>query len=200
MRELVIATHNPHKTAEFRELLQGQFIVSDLSAWNISAPDETGSTFRENALLKALAASRVLPTNLWVLADDSGLEVEALGGAPGIHSARYAGVHGNDQANRTKLLRELNKAGRERRSARFVCALALVAAGNLKAEFEGTVEGRIALVETGRRGFGYDSLFIPAPHEQTFAALSSALKQTLSHRARAVTALLHSLANEHLSV
>ena len=146
-------------------------------------------SFEENAKLKALAASRQLPA--LVIADDSGLEVEALGGAPGIYSARYAGANATDRDKIDKLLRELARlrAKGDERRARFRCAVALARNGDLLETFEGIVEGRIADEARGGSGFGYDPIFIPEGFEQTFGELPTELKNTISHRAKAIRAL-----------
>ena len=185
MRRLLIATKNAHKTAEIRAILGNGWDVSDLNAHpEVAAPEETGATFAENAAIKALAASRLF--HGLVLADDSGLEVDALAGAPGVRSARYAGAQATDAGNRAKLLRELATTRGKARSARFRCALALAEAGTVRATFDGAVEGVIINAERGEGGFGYDALFVPADHCETFAQLPVAAKNQLSHRARAL--------------
>ncbi len=186
MRRILIATKNAHKTAEIRAILGAGWDVSDLAALaEIPAPEETGATFEENARIKAEAASLVFPG--LVLSDDSGLEVDALGGDPGVQSALYAGVHGDDAANRARLKRELPASGSaEPWSARFRCVMALAEGGRTVATFDGRVEGRVIAAEQGAGGFGYDALFIPEGHGQTFAELSGGVKNQLSHRARAL--------------
>jgi XTP/dITP diphosphohydrolase len=182
---LLIATKNSHKTAEFAAMLPG-WEVSDLNAHlDIAAPEETAATFAGNAAIKALAASARFDG--LVLADDSGLEVDALRGAPGVRSARYAGANATDADNRAKLLHELNATGArgKDRTARFRCALAVAESGMICATFDGTVEGVIIHAERGEGGFGYDALFIPDGHCETFAQLSATVKNDLSHRARA---------------
>lgn len=192
MIPLLLATHNLHKTAEVRAILGPGFEVTDLTAWpGALEPEETGLTFSENAALKALAASPLVGPEAWVLADDSGLEVDALGGAPGVWSARYSGQQGDNAGHRAKLLAELVKVGATgaQRRGRFRCVLALARAGQVVAEFEGAVEGHIAPAERGAGGFGYDSLFIPEGANDTFGELSETVKNSLSHRARALAAL-----------
>ena len=191
MRPLLIATKNSHKTAEIRAILGGAWDVSDLNAHpEVTAPDETGATFAENAAIKAVAASFIF--HGIVLSDDSGLEVEALGGAPGVISARYAAENENanstDAANRTKLLRELDAVGArgKERSARFRCVMALAENGAVLGTFDGAVEGIIINSERGDGGFGYDALFVPEGHCETFAQLPAEIKNQLSHRARAL--------------
>jgi XTP/dITP diphosphohydrolase len=192
--ELVVATRNAHKTREIQLILGSDFTVRDLGAYaEISEIHEDGTSFEENANLKALAASRQLPA--LVIADDSGLEVDALGGAPGIYSARYAGASATNRDKIDKLLRELVRvlATDERRRARFRCVVALARNGNLLGTFEGIVEGRIADEARGNGGFGYDPIFIPEGFEQTFGELSTEVKNTISHRAKAIHALADKL-------
>jgi XTP/dITP diphosphohydrolase len=187
--QLLIATRNGHKTREFAQLLGGEFNVSDLSKHpDISAAPENGNTFAENAIEKALAASKNV--DCLVVADDSGLEVHALGGAPGIFSARYAGEDATDEQNVEKLLRALcAQAVPTSRRARFRCVLALACRGELIDTVDGTVEGNIAEEPRGNDGFGYDPIFVPAGFDHTFAEMPLELKNQLSHRARAVVAL-----------
>ena len=192
MIELVVATRNGHKTREIQHILGSDFRVRDLTAHpEVSDILESGISFEENAKLKALAASRQLAG--LVIADDSGIEVDALGGAPGIYSARYAGAGANatDGSKIAKLLRELARAGAtpDERRARFRCVVALARNGDLLDTFEGIVEGRIADKAKGDSGFGYDPIFIPEGFEQTFAELPGAVKNTISHRAKAIRAL-----------
>jgi XTP/dITP diphosphohydrolase len=193
MIPLVFATHNPHKTTEVRAVLGPDFTVTDLTAWpGAPVPEETGHTFVENARLKALAACTLAGPDAWVLADDSGLEVDALGGAPGVDSAVYSGRHGDDAAHRIKLLAELDRVGARRpeaRRARFKCVLVLARGGRVEGEFTGAVEGTIAESSRGAGGFGYDPLFLPEGMDATFGELPPEVKNTLSHRARALAAL-----------
>jgi XTP/dITP diphosphohydrolase len=186
MRRLLIATKNAHKTSEIREILGQDWEVTDLTAHpEIPAPDETGATFEANARIKAEAASRIFPG--LVLSDDSGLEVDALGGAPGVDSAIYGGKHGDDAGNRARLMRELaDLHGLQPWKARFRCVMVLAEQGKTLATFDGRVEGAVIGAERGEGGFGYDALFVPDGHEQTFGELSSAIKNDLSHRARAL--------------
>jgi XTP/dITP diphosphohydrolase len=188
--DLLLATRNPNKTREFHELLGRAFDVSDLSSFpEIAIPEETGRTFEDNATLKAIAASKKLPS--LVIADDSGLEVDALGGAPGIFSARYAGENAGDVPNVNKLLRELRKRNiaTEKRSAQFRCVIALAQNAKLLGVFEGFVEGKIVDPPRGSGGFGYDPIFEPKGFEQTFAEMAPELKNKISHRAKAIAAL-----------
>ena len=190
MIELVVATRNRHKTREIQPILGPEFSVRDLGAHpEVSEIRESGTSFEENAKLKALAASRQLPA--LVIADDSGLEVDALGGAPGIYSARYAGANTTERDKIDKLLRELEqvRATDDRRHARFRCVVALARNGDLLGMFEGTVQGRITDTARGDSGFGYDPIFVPDGFEQTFGELPTQVKNTISHRAKAIRAL-----------
>ncbi len=180
---LIIATRNAHKTAEIRAMVDGRFAVVDATEF----PDfpeiaETGTTFLENARLKALGISRCITG--WVLSDDSGLEVDALDGAPGVWSSSFGGEEGNHTRNNEKLIAEM--AGKEDRTARFRCTMVLARDGQEVAQFSGTVEGRLVGALHGSGGFGYDPLFIPDGHDQTFAELGETIKNSLSHRARAL--------------
>src|SRR6476659_8588004 len=188
--DLVVATRNRHKTREIQHILGREFKISDLRAHpDVSEIRENGTSFEENAKLKALAASSQLPA--LVIADDSGLEVAALGGAPGIYSARYAGADATDRDKIDKLLRELARARatNDGRRARFRCVVALARNGDLLGTFEGTVEGRITDKARGDSGFGYDPIFVPNEFEQTFGELPAQLKNAISHRAKAIRAL-----------
>jgi XTP/dITP diphosphohydrolase len=189
MRQFLLATRNAHKTREFAEILGRDFIVRDLSGES-EAPlvEETGSTFAENAILKAVAISNRFST--LVVADDSGLEVDALDGAPGVYSARYAGPGPADRDNVARLLAEL----RQRQAmppitARFRCVLALARSGRLLATFDGVVEGTIVESPRGESGFGYDPVFQPIGFTRTFAELAAGEKNRISHRARAIQLL-----------
>jgi XTP/dITP diphosphohydrolase len=188
--ELVVATRNKHKTREIQHILGPEFMVRDLGAHpEVSEIRESGSSFEENAKLKALAASKQLPA--LVIADDSGLEVDALGGAPGIYSARYAGANATDTDKIDKLLRELARvcATEDGRRARFRCVVVLARNGNFLRTFEGIAEGSIANEARGDSGFGYDPIFIPEGLKQTFGELPTEVKNTISHRAKAIRAL-----------
>lgn len=190
MLELIVATRNRHKTREIQHILGPEFRLRDLVAHpEVSEIRETGTSFEENAKLKALAASKQLPA--LVIADDSGLEVDALGGAPGIYSARYAGVNTTEIDKIDKLLGELSRvrATAAGRRARFRSAVALARAGNLLGTFEGIVEGRISYNPRGEGGFGYDPIFVPDGFEQTFGELPAEVKNAISHRAKAIRAL-----------
>jgi XTP/dITP diphosphohydrolase len=199
---LLIATRNAHKAAEIRQILGGNSGFRTLDDFP-DAPNvvEDTDTFAGNARKKAVSLARWLPANptgghFYILADDSGLEVDALGGAPGVHSARFAAVDigglGNspDSANNAKLLRLLDGIAPEKRTARFRCVLALAdAAGGQTVFFEGQCEGRIALAPSGSGGFGYDPLFVPVGHDCSLAELGENIKNKLSHRALALEKL-----------
>jgi XTP/dITP diphosphohydrolase len=188
VHHLILATRNSHKTREFAEILADGFKVYDLAdAVELPAVEETGLTFKANAILKAVEASKHFEE--LVVADDSGLEVDALDGAPGIYSARYAGEHATGEANVAKLLGELRKGDPGLRSARFRCSLALARGGQILGIFDGTVEGTIVGAPRGRAGFGYDPVFQPLGFNQTFGELSSTEKNRISHRARAIRSL-----------
>lgn len=189
MHHLFLASRNAHKTREFAQMLGAEFTLRDLRIHpEISEVIEDGRTLVENARLKAVTISEQLPG--LVLADDSGLEVDSLGGAPGVYSARYAGEDATDEMNRRKLLAETNRLSPgSSRMARFRCVLALARKGEVLATFEGAVEGRIISEARGEGGFGYDPLFVPNEFEKTFAELLPAEKNAISHRAAAVAQL-----------
>tara|TARA_B100000963_G_scaffold51067_1_gene39193 strand:- start:328 stop:951 length:624 start_codon:yes stop_codon:yes gene_type:complete len=199
INRLVIATGNTHKTEEIRKLLD-PFIktIDDLQLYpEIGEIPETGSTFEDNAVLKAIAVGNYLDDSSWVLSDDSGLEVNALNGRPGVSSARYAGENASDSENRKKLLRELKEEDPDRLdwSASFRCVMILVKGKSKLAKFEGSVNGVISDIEKGDHGFGYDSIFIPEGFESTFAELPLEVKNSMSHRGRALSALKKWLLN-----
>jgi XTP/dITP diphosphohydrolase len=188
--DLLMATRNAHKTREIRRILGAKFAVRDLSEHpDISKPVENGKTFEENAILKAIAVAKELLG--LVVADDSGLEVDALDGAPGIYSARYAGENATDKANIQKLLSELARQNvrADERKARFRCVIAVASDNKLLRTFEGVVEGTIVDLPRGSRGFGYDPIFQPNGSDQTFAEMAPRLKNKISHRAKAIAAL-----------
>jgi XTP/dITP diphosphohydrolase len=191
--ELVVATRNRHKTREIQNILGPDFTVRDLADTQVAEVPENGTSFEENAKLKALAASKQL--SALVIADDSGLEVDALGGAPGIYSARYGGATATDTDKINKLLRELARvrATDHGRHARFRCVVALARNGNLLGIFEGKVEGKITSKARGDSGFGYDPIFVPDGFEQTFGELPKEVKNTISHRAKAIGAVAEQL-------
>lgn len=210
---LLIATRNAHKVQEIRQILCGGFSYLTLNDFpNAPAVVEDADTFNGNAQKKAvslaqwlahqptlLASKAVVPSDrFYVLADDSGLEVDALNGAPGVHSARFAALdaksEGNttDAANNAKLLRLLQNVPTEKRTARFRCVLALTPVGEIAGEtilVEGACEGRISHSPAGKGGFGYDPLFVPNGYEKSFAELGEEIKNQLSHRANALEKL-----------
>ena len=192
MQTLLIATRNRHKTREIGQILGSGWDVRDLGSLP-RAPniEETGVTFEENAALKAITISRIF-TGL-VLADDSGLEVDALEGAPGVRSARFAGPNATDAENRFLLVQKLRFLGGSEFPARFRCVIVLASQGELLGSFEGIVRGKVALEERGESGFGYDSLFIPQGYTETFGELQSEIKNSLSHRGRALAQVLEFL-------
>lgn len=184
---MLIATHNAHKTREIQQILGDMFLVTDLTSHpEMPVVIESGATFDENAQIKAAEASRVFSG--LALADDSGLEVDALDGAPGVRSARYAGEDADDERNRQRLLAELSRvgAGDHKQTARFRCVIALARSGKIIATFDGSVEGTIIHEPRGDGGFGYDPLFVPEGYAETFAQLSAEVKNRISHRARAL--------------
>ena len=188
MNTLVLASHNAGKLKELQAMLGDRFHVRSVAEFSQEAPEETGLSFIENAILKARHAARV--SGLPALADDSGLAVDYLGGAPGIHSARYAG-NGDDAANNSKLLQALQDVPDAQRGAQFVCALALVqhADDPLPVVCEGLWRGRILHAPQGANGFGYDPLFWVDAHQCSSAELAPALKNRISHRALAMAQL-----------
>ena len=187
--KILLATRNRHKTREFADLLGPQFRVTDLTnERDLPEIAETGTTFDENAAIKALAVSQARPNEI-VVADDSGLEVDALGGAPGICSARFAGQRATDRDNLEKLFRELEKLHRPRRAARFRCVIAIARNGKILEAVTGEVRGLIADSPRGENGFGYDPAFVAAGFTETFAELPPEVKNRISHRARAVEKL-----------
>lgn len=180
---LVIATRNAHKTQEIREMIGDRYKVLDVNDFpDLPAVEETGTTFLENATLKAVAISREVPGI--ILSDDSGLEVDALDGAPGVWSSSYGGEEGNHPRNNARLMEEM--AGKTDRAARFRCTMVLAQGGEVLADFSGTVEGRILEQPYGAGGFGYDPLFAPEGHDRSFAELGPEVKNALSHRGRAL--------------
>jgi XTP/dITP diphosphohydrolase len=187
---LVIATHNPGKLREFRDLLEPLDIeVLSAGALDVPEPEETGETFAENARLKAVFTA--FAVGLPALSDDSGLAVEALGGAPGIYSARWAGESRNFDRAMARVEDELKAkaaANAGNRRARFVCVLCLANAMGVVQFFEGTAEGHLVWPPRGTKGFGYDPMFVPDGHELTFGEMDPAQKHAISHRAKAFAA------------
>ncbi len=190
---LYACSSNPGKLKEFA-LLSPALPVAPLPGLaSIPPPEETGASFEENARLKAAYYSSF--TRELVFADDSGLEVDALSGAPGVHSARYAGPHANDEENNALLLRQLSP--HTRRSARFVCVLALARCGCVLQTFRGSVEGEILPAPRGSNGFGYDPLFFYPPSGCSFAELLPEQKFAVSHRGIALRSLVRYLSQEN---
>ena len=191
MKQLIVATGNAHKVEEFDGLLAdcGFEVHSAKVCGGMPEVVEDGGSFAANARIKALALRAQAPADAWIVSDDSGLEVDALDGAPGIYSARYAGEGANDLDNLNKLLAELVQVPVEQRAARFRCVLCLLDPEGREQFFEGACEGRIATEPTGAAGFGYDPIFVPVGFSESFAELGETSKSQLSHRALAVKAL-----------
>lgn len=191
METIVLATGNKGKIREFKEAFSHLSIecVSVKDVIDIDEPEETGNTFMENALLKARYYAQA--TKKPCLADDSGLTVDVLDGAPGVYSARYAGVHGDDDANNAKLIRDLQ--GKDNRSAHYVCALALVYPDGREITAEGFCDGLIQDESKGTGGFGYDPYFYVPQCKKTMAELSIDAKESISHRGRALRELIKRL-------
>jgi XTP/dITP diphosphohydrolase len=184
---LVLATQNPGKTREIQELLKDfPVTIKNLDDFGpIPEVKEDGATFDDNAFKKASFTAKVL--GLPALADDSGLEVEALGGAPGVHSARYAGPSATDQERMAKLLREMER--KTNRAAAFMCVISIAVPSGVALTYEGRCEGLIAEAPAGENGFGYDPVFYYPPLKKTFAQLSAAEKNRVSHRGTALAEL-----------
>jgi len=191
--EIVIGSRNPGKLVEIEAILQTFPVKLRSLAEFPDAPEveETGTTFQENAEKKALELAAHLARK--VLADDSGLEVDALDGAPGIYSARYAGEHGDNEANNRKLLENLEGLPLEQRTARFRCVIALAEPGRVLLTADGACEGQIAFSPRGTNGFGYDPVFLYPPDNMTFGELNESLKNKVSHRANALHQLREQL-------
>ena len=196
MLQILAATSNQHKVTEFRsafipvqEKLQ-IITLGDIPKFDM--PEENGTSFEENAMIKAKAASAF--ADMPAFADDSGLEVAALDGAPGIYSARYAGDHATDAERIAKLLHELE--GKSSRRARFVCAIALAYRGAEVKTFRGIVNGSILLQPRGSHGFGYDPVFVPDGYDRSVGELGAEIKERISHRARALEQLVTFIKNE----
>lgn len=187
-KNILIATSNKGKLKEVKSHLSSLDLnLRDLTEFpSLPQPEENGDTFTDNAIIKAKYYSA--QTTLWSLADDSGLEVDALDGKPGVYSARYAGVEASDEERNNLLLSELIDVRENERTARFVCVLAFCSPDEELVKItKGVVEGRIAFESKGSNGFGYDPVFIPSGFSQTFGELSSDIKQKISHRAVALT-------------
>lgn len=194
MVELVIASTNIHKIRELRSMLKPlqKFDVLSLCDFpDYVPPEETENTFEGNATLKALHAAKIL--NRWVIADDSGLVVPALGGAPGVYSARYAGASATDLDNRKKLLKEMESLLDEERNGFFECCIVLASPSGIKRVAKGMCEGVILSAEQGRGGFGYDPLFVKHGYNKSFAELEETTKNRISHRRKALDKMLLAL-------
>lgn len=193
VRSLVFATTNPHKIREVRELLGDRSVaIGTLADWPaLPDPDESGDTFEANARLKALAYAAHIPA--LVVSEDSGLEIDALDGEPGVHSARYLGPEATYEARFADLFRRLADVPEAQRTARFVCAVAVARGAEVLFEARGTVEGRIARAASGTSGFGYDPIFFYPPLGRTLAEVGDG-KAAVSHRGAAMRALAHWLA------
>ncbi|MBS0624652.1 MAG: RdgB/HAM1 family non-canonical purine NTP pyrophosphatase [Verrucomicrobia bacterium] len=192
--QLVVASRNMHKVREFRAMLKSlpQFDILSLCDFpNYAPPPESGASFEENAVVKATHASVSL--NQWVIADDSGLVVPALNGAPGILSARFAGQDATDFDNRVKLLESMRHLLDDDRHAYYECWIALASPSGLKKSARGTCEGKLLSIERGGGGFGYDSLFVKHEYNKTFAELGESVKNRVSHRRKAFDKILTSL-------
>jgi XTP/dITP diphosphohydrolase len=190
MRKLIVASNNSNKIREIKEILKNipMEILSMKEAGIEADIEETGSTFLENAYLKAKGISEIAGGAM-VLADDSGLAVEALGGAPGIYSARFAGEHGNSKKNNDKLLELLEGKSLSERLASFICAMVLIDEDGKAIEVEGKIDGIISEEEKGSNGFGYDPIFYLQEYGMTFAEMDSETKNKISHRAKALEKL-----------
>ncbi|MES2505158.1 MAG: RdgB/HAM1 family non-canonical purine NTP pyrophosphatase [Verrucomicrobiota bacterium] len=192
MPQLLLATSNAHKTQEVSAMLGPEWQVQDFHSHpGIALPEETGSTFEANAIIKAQAGSQACPGML-ILADDSGLEVDILNKEPGVRSARYAGEDATDADNRKFLkdrLRRVSTNPGQFFSARFRCCLALVRDGEVLHVTHGTIEGHVSTIERGRGGFGYDAMFTPQAYNQTFGELPAETKNQLSHRGHALESM-----------
>ena len=187
---LIVASNNSNKLREFHEILGERFDIVSMHEAGIDADiEENGTTFEENALIKANYVMNAC--HCAAIADDSGLEVDALGGAPGVYSARYCGRHGDDDANNALLLRNLEGIPAPRK-ARYVAAIALVRPGHAPIVCRGTCEGEILTEGRGNGGFGYDPLFL-CETGKTFAEISPEVKNAISHRKRGIEAVLHAL-------
>jgi XTP/dITP diphosphohydrolase len=185
-RTLIIATRNTHKTEEIRAMVGSGYLVRDANDFaDFPLVEETGTTFLENATLKAEAISACVEG--YVLSDDSGLEVDALHGAPGVWSSSYGGEEGNHARNNARLLDELKNLPAGQRQARFVCVMVIALHGKALVHFRGSAEGSILLSAAGSGGFGYDPLFAPEGYDSSFAELGTEIKNQLSHRAHALT-------------
>lgn len=193
MKRIILASKNPGKVRELTRLLAGavEHLESLADHPAVRLPEEGEDTYRENALRKALAVFEAM--GVPAIGDDSGLEIDVLGGAPGMRSARFAGPNADDIANNDLLLAKLRGVPPDHRRARYRCALAFVWAAGESMETEGVCEGRILEAPHGKKGFGYDPLFLPEGESQSFGELSDARKDSISHRARAAAVLARAI-------
>jgi len=193
MKKIILASNNKGKIREFNAMLEGVYEVVSMSDMNVEEVPEIGLTFVENALIKARNASQ--QSGLPALADDSGIVVDALNGAPGIYSARFTGNHGDDEANTQKVLRDMSQIPDGQRSARFWCAIVFVEHANDPTPIiiQRGWEGEILREKAGKNGFGYDPIFYVPTHSKASAELSPEIKNTISHRGKALQALLAEL-------
>lgn len=191
MKKLIVASNNKHKISEIKQILRDfPFQILSMQEAGINTDvDENGSTFEENAHIKAIEIYKALGKKYAVLADDSGLIVDILNGEPGVFSARYSGVHGNDKKNNEKLLYNLKGIEFEKRKAHFICAIELIFDENNIIDVQGSVEGYIIEEERGIDGFGYDPLFYVPKFNKTFAEITSEEKNSISHRGEALKKL-----------
>ncbi|EGQ3900892.1 XTP/dITP diphosphatase [Staphylococcus pseudintermedius] len=185
MADIVIASSNQGKINDFKVIFSEDNVIGINEMIEDFDVEETGTTFEENARLKSEAAAKLL--NATVIADDSGLEVAALNGEPGVYSARYAGVQKSDEANNEKVLKGLENE--ENRAARFVCVISMTTATGETTTFKGTVEGEITLSQIGENGFGYDPIFLIPERQKTMAQLTAEEKSEISHRRKAIDQL-----------
>lgn len=201
MKKIILASNNKHKIGEIKDILKDlDFKIRSLEDENIDIDvEENGTTFEENAKKKATEIAKYLKARgekeFIVMADDSGLSVDYLNGAPGIYSARYAGTHGDDVANNMKLLKELDSVPKSKRDAKFICSIALVDSNDRYISIKGEVEGIIMDQLTTTEGFGYDPLFYYEPFKKTFSELTMEEKNSISHRGVALEKLKKELIN-----
>ncbi len=197
--KLYLASGNAHKAGEFQALakvgLPGLEVLSARAVGGMPAVDEDTGTFIGNARKKAQALRRIVPDGAWVLADDSGVCVDELGGAPGVESAYFAGPQGDSAANLDKLVARMRGVPDARRGAQFVCVLVLAGPGGLEQVFEGRCPGRLRHEPAGGAGFGYDPIFTPDGYTLSYAQLGDEVKNRISHRARAFAAMVEWLQN-----
>lgn len=202
--DIILASRNKKKISELKKIIEEGIVSQEDGTVNILTPDdfpqceeveEDGETFEANAIKKAVYVSKC--SGLTAIADDSGIEVDALNGAPGVYSARYAGEASDDMANNRKLLDEMKDVPDEKRTARFTCCIALASGDNVKT-FMGHVDGRIGRENRGDNGFGYDPLFFPEGHDRTFAEMTADEKHSMSHRGRALEKLQEYLKDKGL--